>query len=115
MINKNYKLKNKKITLKKSETPEIYLAQLGNLAKRKSLKLLEEFRRANILISESFGRDSLKAQLRMADRIGVAYTLILGQKEALEGTVIIRDMKNGRQETAKLEKVVREMEKKLKK
>ncbi len=108
-------MKNKKITLKKSETPEIYLAQLGNLAKRKSLKLLEEFRKANILISESFGRDSLKAQLRMADRIGVAYTLILGQKEALEGTVIIRDMKNGRQETAKLEKVVREMEKKLKK
>jgi histidyl-tRNA synthetase len=41
--------------------------------------------------------------------------LILGQKEALEEAIIIRDMKTGRQETVKLDKVVKEMEKYLKK
>ena len=94
---------------------KVFLAQLGNLAKRKSLKILEDFRRQKILISESFGRDSLKAQLARANKIGAKYALILGQKEALEGTIIIRDMATGRQETVKLEKVVREMEKRLKK
>jgi len=94
---------------------KIFLAQLGNLAKRKSLKILEDFRRQKILISESFGRDSLKAQLARANKIGAKYALILGQKEALEGTIIIRDMATGRQETVKLEKVVKEMEKRLKK
>jgi len=108
-------MKTRKITLKKIEEPEIYLAQIGNLAKRKSLRLFEEFRKANIRVAESFSRDSLKAQLKMADRIGAKYTLILGQKEALEGTIIIRDMASGRQETIKLERVVKEMEKKLKK
>jgi histidyl-tRNA synthetase len=95
--------------------PKIFLAQLGNLAKRKSLKLLEDFRKAKILIAESFGRDSLKAQLSRANKIGVKYTLILGQKEALEGTIIIRDMATGKQEIVKLDKVVGEVKKRLKK
>ena len=102
---------------KQPSLPEkkVYLAQLGNLAKRKSLKLVEDFRKAKINIAESLGRDSLKTQLRTADRMGVVYALILGQKEALEGTIIIRDMRSGRQETVKLEKVVGEVKKRLKK
>jgi histidyl-tRNA synthetase len=108
-------MKTKAIRLPQESRPKVYLAQLGTLAKRKSLRLLEDFRKAKIQVSESFGRDSLKAQLARADRIGVKYTLILGQKEALEGTIIIRDMKTGRQETIKIEKAVREIKKKLKK
>ena len=108
-------MKTKAIRLPQESRPKIYLAQLGTLAKRKSLRLLEDFRKAKIQVSESFGRDSLKAQLARADKIEVKYTLILGQREALEGTIIIRDMKTGRQETIKTEKVVREIKKKLKK
>ena len=107
-------MKEKAIILKKEKVPQIFLSQLGNLAKRKSLKLIEDFRREGILISESLGRNSLKVQLQIADKIGAKYTLILGQKEALEGTIIIRDMVNGRQETVKFEKLVKEMKKRLK-
>lgn len=94
---------------------KVFLAQLSDLAKRKSLRLFEEFRKARIQIAESFGKDSLKTQLRLADKIGAEYALILGQKEALEDAIIIRDMRTGRQETVKLDKVVKEMEKYLKK
>jgi len=41
--------------------------------------------------------------------------LLLGQREALEGTIIVRDMKSGNQETIKLDKAVKEMKKRLKK
>lgn len=108
-------MKTKAIKLPHPPAPKVYLAQLGNLAKRKSLKLMEDFRKAKIQVAESLGRDSLKAQLKIADKVGAEYTLILGQKEALEGTIIIRDMATGRQETVKLEKVVGEMKKRLKK
>jgi len=94
---------------------EVFLAQLGTLAKRKSLKLIEDFRQEGILIAESLGRDSLKAQLVKANKLNVRYVLILGQQESLEGKIIIRDMKEGRQEAVKLEKAVREMAKRLKK
>jgi len=108
-------MKDRVVKFQKPVAPQIFLAQLGIMAKRKSLKLLEDFRKAKIQVSESFGRDSLKAQLTLADKIKVRYTLLLGQKEALDETIIIRDMETGRQDTVKLEKVVREMEKRLKK
>lgn len=94
---------------------KVFLAQLSDLAKRKSLKLFEDFRKAKIPISESFSKDSLKTQLRLADKIGADYALILGQKEALEETIIIRDMRSGKQDVVRLDKVVKEMQKRLKK
>jgi len=108
-------MKEQEISSALKKEPQLFLAQLGELAKRKSLKLLEDFRRARIRVAESFGRDSLKAQLNRADKMGAKYALILGQQESLEGTVIIRDMETGKQETVKLEKVVGEMRKRLKK
>lgn len=108
-------MKERNIKFPEPAHSKIFLAQLGNLAKRKSLKLLEDFRQERISVAESFGRDSLKVQLSRANKIGVKYTLILGQKEALEGTIIIRDMASGKQEIVKFEKAVREVEKRLKK
>jgi histidyl-tRNA synthetase len=108
-------MKEKDVKFPKAPTPHVYLAQLGNLAKRKSLRLLEEFRKSKIQVAESFGRDSLKAQLKMADKIGARYTLLLGQKEALEETIIIRDMQTGKQEIVKIDKAVKTIKRKLKK
>jgi len=90
------------------------LAQLGYLGKKKSLKLLEELRRAGISVTESFDRDSLKSQLKIADKFGAKFTLILGQKEAIEGTVLMRDMESGKQESLKLDTAVSEIKKRIK-
>jgi len=108
-------MKSQEVKFPKEQKTQIFLAQLGSLAKRKSLKLLGDFRKARIMVAESFGRDSLKAQLNRADKIKARYTLIIGQKEALEGVIIIRDMSNGKQEIVKIDKVVGEMRKKLRK
>lgn len=102
-------------TISRVTPPKIFLSQVGKLAKRKSLKLFEEFRKDKISIIESFGRDSLRAQLARANKLGVLYTLILGHKEAIDGTIIVRNMKTGKQKTIKMDKVVREMKKNLKK
>ena len=93
----------------------VFLAQLGVLAKRKSLKLFEKFRKAKIKVAESFGKDSLKSQLRTADRLGIRYVLIFGQKEALEETITIKDMKTGTQKIIKLKDIVKEIQKRLRK
>lgn len=106
-------MKTKEIKLDTGPQPEVFLAQLGTLAKRKGLKLLGDFRKARIKVSESFGRDSLKAQLARANKLGAKFTLILGQKEALEEKIIIRSMENGKQETVKIGDAVEETKKKL--
>lgn len=113
MINLLKKVKELKTPLK--DQPQVFLVQLGDLGKKKSLKLFEDLRRAGFNVAESFSRDSIKAQLKIADKIEVRFSLILGQKEALDETIIIRDMSSGVQEIVSLEKAVKELKKRLKK
>lgn len=94
--------------------PRVFLAQLGDLAKKKSLRLFSELQKNSILTAESFGRGSLKSQLRVADRLGVEITIIVGQKEALDETAIIKDMVSGTQETVSHEKLINAVKKILK-
>jgi len=95
--------------------PEIFLAQLGLEARKKSLRLFENLTQAGLRVAENLCKASLKSQLEMADRLGVQFTLILGQKEIIDGTIMIRDMENGIQEVVDFEKVVPEIRKRLSK
>ena len=102
------------IDVGKKQKPQIFIAQVGALAKRKSLKLMREFATARISVLEAFGKDSLRAQLKMADKAEVEYTLVLGQKEALDGVILVRSMSTGKQNKVALDKIVEEMKKSLK-
>ena len=82
--------------------PKIYFIQLGFEARLKSLSVIEILRKARIPIAQSLSKDSLAAQLAVAEKSGVSYVIIFGQKEALEKTVIVRNMKNHSQDTVKI-------------
>lgn len=107
------KIKEKNIPLKDEEKGDIFLAQLGDQARRKIMLLFEELRKAGFSVCQAFTKDSLKSQLEMANKIGVKYTLILGQKEVMDGTILIRDMESGIQEIIDYKKVISEIEKRL--
>ena len=94
--------------------PKVFLAQLGDLAKKKSLKIFSALEKSGILLAESFGRGSLKSQMRVANRIGAEVTIIIGQKEALDETAIVKDMISGTQETVTQERLVDSVKKILK-
>lgn len=93
--------------------PQIFLAQLGEEAKKKCLKIFEDLRREGVSVSENLSKEGLSSQLELANKLGAKFTLILGQKEILDGTVIIRDMENGIQEVVDFNKITREVKKRL--
>lgn len=99
----------------KISLPEAFLVQIGDTAQKRALSLLEEFRKKGVKIAESLGKSSLRAQLKDADRLKVRYTLILGQKEVLDGMIILRDMKSGIQELLPLTNIVELIKKRLSK
>jgi len=90
----------------------VFFAHLGEQARRRTLKMIEDLRRDGVVLHHSLGKTALKAQLELADKFGVAYTLILGQKEVQDGTIIIRDMESGIQEIVDQKKLKSELEKK---
>ena len=89
---------------------KVFLAYLGQGAKEEALKLGAALRRAGIAALASLGNRSLKAQLRQANALGVAYALILGEEEVASGTVVLRDMAKGEQKTFKRDEIVAVLE-----
>ena len=92
----------------------VFLIYMGDQAKKKSLSILENLYDAGICVKEAFSKDSLKSQLRMADRERAELALILGQQEVFEDVIILRDMQSGTQESVPLRKIVEEVKRRLK-
>jgi len=86
--------------------PKIYFIQLGFDAKLKSLNIIEILRKGKVPIAQSISKDNLSAQLAIAEKLGMEYAIIFGQKEALENSVIFRNMSNRSQETVKIPKLL---------
>jgi histidyl-tRNA synthetase len=96
----------KKLSPRIMKKPKIYFIQLGNEAKLKSLNIIDILRKAHIPIAQSLSKDSLGSQLGIAEKLGIPYTIIFGVKEALENSVIVRNMSNRSQETVKIPKLL---------
>ncbi len=93
--------------------PTVFLAQLGEKAKKQSFRIFENLYKAGIDTLESVGRDSLKSQLKQAEKKGVFFTLILGQKESVDDTMIVRDMETGVQEVISQEGLIKYLKERM--
>ncbi len=109
------KIKESNIPLKKDDEDIIFIAQLGDPARRKAMAMFEELRRLGYKVRQAFTKDALKNQLEEANRVGARYSLIIGQKEMLDETVMLRDMDSGVQEIVDIKKINAELQKRLKK
>ena len=104
----------KPISPRVQKKPKVYFIQFGFDAKLKSLAVIETLRVARVPIIQSLAKDRLSAQLSIAEKLNIPYTIILGQREALDNTVIIRDMVSHSQETVPIDKLSEYIKKKLK-
>ncbi len=83
----------------------VYVASLGEPARLAAFRLIEQLLDAGVPATGSVDRDGIGAQLARADKLGVPYAVIIGQKEVQDGTVLLRDMTSGAQETLNLSEV----------
>lgn len=82
--------------------PSVHVVHLGFAPKIRSLLLIDELRRGGIMVDQDLASDSLSTQLRKAEESGARFSIIIGQKEYVDGTVILRDMIGKNQETIPL-------------
>ena len=100
-LSPNYKANTPRIVKK----PKVYFIQLGFEAKLRSLEIIEILRNARIPVTHSLNKDSLGAPLAIAEKLQIPHAIIFGQKEALDGTVIVRNMLTRSQDTVKIAKL----------
>ena len=85
--------------------PRAYFIQLGSAAKQRALLFLEELRRAGIPIAQSIASDKFSSQMAHAETLDIPYFIIVGHKEAMEGTALVRDRERHFQETIPMGKL----------
>lgn len=100
------RIKEQNVYVPDKDKVHVFVAQLGPEAKKKSLSLLYQLRDRGIKATGALGKASMKSQLRLADKFEADYCLILGQMEVLENTIILRDMKAGKQEIIPFAKTI---------
>lgn len=79
-------------------SPSLYFAHLGIEARRKALSVLETLRHADIPVHQSLMYERLGEQMEHAKKNNVSHLLLMGHKEAMEGTVLVREVATNSQE-----------------
>ena len=102
-----------KISAAKEIHSDVFLVPLGELAAKKSLRLFKDLTSEKISVYDHFGESGVKNQLKQAEIFHAPVALIMGQKEAADEMVILRDVKSGMQEIISYDKIVAEVKKRL--
>jgi histidyl-tRNA synthetase len=102
-----------KITASKEQKNDVFLVPLGELAAKRSLRLFRDLTTERISVYDHFGNAGVKNQLKAAESGHAPIALIMGQKEAMDEMVILRDVKSGMQEVISYDKIVSEVKKRL--
>jgi len=79
-----------------------FVVAFGTGAAEKGRALLSQLRAAGVAGESAFGERPLKAQLRMADRTGARFAVIIGEREAAAGEATVRRLDDGNQQTVPL-------------
>jgi histidyl-tRNA synthetase len=103
ILNISAKLIKKPRTIKlRADKPKFYLVQFGPEAKLKSFIVLDELCRAGVSVVHSIAKDKLGSQMGVAENSDALYILLMGQKEALENSIVIRNTLTRAQEIVSL-------------
>ncbi len=93
---------------------QVFVASLGEPARLVAFKLVESLLDSGVGAAGAVDKNGIASQLGRADRWGVPYAVIIGQKEVQDRAVILRDMASGAQEIVFLNKIVGELQKRFK-
>lgn len=97
--------------LKKTKRPFASFVQLGFESKLLSLGIIESLREAKIPLFLSLARDRLGAQVSAVEKFQIPYALIMGKKEAVEKTIIVRNNDTHAQEIVNITDLPKYMKK----
>ncbi len=108
-------IKNKKKELRKSvkklKRPIACFVQLGLQSKLLSLQVIEKLRQVKIPLYLSLAKDKLGAQVSSTEKYATPYVIVIGKKEAVDHTAIVRENDSHSQNIVPLEELADYMKK----
>ncbi len=88
---------------------EVFGVPLGDAAQQRLVVLAGQLRNAGVRVDLSYGGRGLKGAMKSADRSGARFALVLGDRDLESGTVGVKDLVAGSQESVPLDAVVADL------
>jgi histidyl-tRNA synthetase len=95
------------IPLDEEQERFVYIAYLGDDAKKEGMKTASLLRKENIECLIEYKERTLKNAMSRANKLGASWVLIIGDDEVKKGKLQIKDMKSGIQEEGSSEDILR--------
>lgn len=85
---------------------DIFVAKVDEKNKDTVFRLLQKIRNAGLSADMDYSGGSLKSQMRIANKIGARYTVIVGEEELSKNMVILRNMQTKEQKEVKIDRLI---------
>ncbi|MBQ3055332.1 MAG: histidine--tRNA ligase [Oscillospiraceae bacterium] len=82
-------------TFPEPDTPDLFLAAMGEEADRAVQTLVYELRKLGVAAERDTCGRSLKAQMKYADKLSAAYSAVIGEQELIDGKIALKNMQTG--------------------
>ncbi len=82
--------------------PSLFLVTIGDKAEKAVISILQKLRMAGISASYEIDKNSIKAQMKAADKSNASFSAVIGEDEINSGNVLLRNMKTGDQKQVTL-------------
>jgi histidyl-tRNA synthetase len=82
---------------------DLFIIPMGQAAKSAALKSAADLRAAGFQIELAFGDRALKTAMKMADKSGARYSLVIGDEEMASGVVEVKEMSSGSVNSVRLD------------
>ena len=86
--------------------PQLFIAWIGDEAKHYSIKLVNELRKQGIRVELDTKERNLKGQMKYANKLGAAYTVVIGEDEVNSGELTLKNMNTSEQTKVRREELI---------
>ncbi|GAB4345741.1 MAG: histidine--tRNA ligase [Candidatus Abyssubacteria bacterium] len=91
--------------------PDAFICSVGEQAVRKAVLMAIQLREAGFFIELDFEGRSLKAQMKLANKLAARFAIILAEKELAEHSARLKDMSSGEESVVPLREVANKISK----
>jgi histidyl-tRNA synthetase len=99
-------LKQQNVSIPTAAPFDCFLVSMGEEAKKASVRILGELRKAGLKAERDYLDRKLKAQLKTANRLNARYVAILGEEELANNQIQIKQMETGEQTSIAMDQLV---------
>lgn len=85
--------------------PQLFVAWIGDEAREYAVKLVNDLRKEGLRCELDTRERNLKGQMKYANKLGAAYTAVIGEDEVKSGESTLKNMESGEQKKVKREEL----------